>query len=40
MLCNPDKTFNSMEILNHSWIVKKASNIKEILSDINIKSLK
>jgi hypothetical protein len=28
-----------MEILNHSWIVKQASNNKEILSDINIKSL-
>ncbi len=40
MLCDPDKRFNAMEVLNHSWIVKLAPNGKEILSDINIKSLK
>ena len=40
MLCDPDKRFNAIEVLNHSWIVKQAPNGKEILSDINIKSLK
>ena len=34
MLCDPDKRFNAIEVLNHSWIVKQAPNSKEILSDI------
>ena len=32
MLCDPDKRFNVMEVLNHSWIVKQVPNGIELLS--------
>ena len=40
MMCDPDKRYTALQVLEHPWVVKEAPNAKDALKDLNVQTLK
>lgn len=40
MLCDPDKRYTALQVLNHPWVISSASHSNANLSNFNVESLK